>query len=70
MSLIHNERTKLLANNFDRLSTTFIAVGVLGNSFDFSVGYGAFSSALNIIIWIFSAIGLHCMARRVMGRLK
>jgi hypothetical protein len=32
MSLIHNERTKLLANALDRVSTAFIAVGVLGQA--------------------------------------
>ncbi|WP_420962729.1 hypothetical protein [Brucella sp. IR073] len=35
MNAIYNEQIKLAANNLDRLSTAFVAVGVLGNSFDF-----------------------------------
>ncbi len=70
MSLIHNERTKLLANNLDRLSTAFLAVGVLGNTFNFTPGGGLVVSFLGVTAWILPAIVLHLMARRVLGRLK
>ncbi|EEQ93235.1 hypothetical protein F9K88_14965 [Brucella intermedia] len=70
MSLIHNERTKLLANNLDRLSTAFLAVGVLGNTFNFTPGSGLVVSFLGVTAWILPAIVLHLMARRVLGRLK
>ncbi|HHV66948.1 hypothetical protein CN878_20805 [Ochrobactrum sp. 695/2009] len=70
MSLIHNERTKLLANNLDRLSTAFLAVGVLGNTFSFTPGSGLVVFFLGVTAWILPAIGLHLAARRVLGRLR
>ncbi len=70
MSLIYNERIKLLANNLDRLSTAFLAVGVLGKTFNFTPEGGLLVSVLVLGSWIFAAIGLHLAARRILGRLK
>ncbi|PYE86382.1 hypothetical protein C7477_1268 [Phyllobacterium leguminum] len=70
MTQIHNERIELMAGNLDRLSTAFVAVGVLGKTFDFTPGQGLFVSALVIIAWIFAAMGLHLAARYILGRLK
>lgn len=70
MSLVHNERTKLLANNLDRLSTAFLAVGVLGKTFNFTPGSGLFVSVLVLASWILAAVVLHLIARRVLGRLQ
>lgn len=70
MSQIHNERTKLLANNLDRLSTAFLAVGVLGRTFNFTPDDGLLVSVLVLGSWIFAAIVLHLLARRILGRLK
>jgi len=70
MTLIHNERIKLLASNIDRLSTAFVVVGVLGKTFNFTPGSGLFASALVVASWILPAIGLHLTARRILGRLK
>jgi hypothetical protein len=70
MSVIYNERTKLAANNLDRLSTAFIVVGVLGNSFDFTLESGLITSVLNVTGWLFLAGLLHLIARGVLGRLK
>lgn len=70
MTLIHNERVKLQANALDRLSTALLAVGVLGNTFNFAPERGVFLSLLSVAAWILSAIALHLMAKRVLGRLK
>ncbi len=70
MSLVRNERIKLLASNLDRLSTAFIAVGVLGNTFTFTPGASMLFPALNIAAWIFPAIILHLIASLVLGRLR
>ncbi|WP_420961975.1 hypothetical protein [Brucella sp. IR073] len=69
-SLVRNERIKLLASNLDRLSTAFIAVGVLGNTFNFKPGTDMLVPALNVSAWIFPAIGLHLIASFVLGRLR
>jgi len=69
MSLIHNERTKLLANALDRTSTAAIAVGLIaplvGNGFARNLG-----AAAGVMIWLFAAVALHLMARHVLGALK
>ncbi len=70
MNLVHNERVKLLAANLDRLSTACLVVGVLGKTLDFAPGTGLFLSLLVVFSWILSAIALHMVARRVLGRLE
>ncbi|WP_188820613.1 hypothetical protein [Brucella endophytica] len=65
-----NERSKLLANNLDRLSTAFIVVGVLGNTFDFAPGEGLARSLFSAAAWILFAVGLHIAARQVLRNLK
>ncbi|MBB2970611.1 hypothetical protein [Mesorhizobium sp. RMAD-H1] len=70
MSLTHNERIKLPAGNLERLSTAFIAVGVLGKTFDFTPGNGLFVSALALISWILAGTGMHIALRHILGRLK
>jgi len=75
MSLIHNERTKLLANALDRASTACIAVGLIGPA----VGIASHTAVaptpnwitlLGTFIWLFTAIALHLFARRVLGELR
>ncbi|MBN9045672.1 MAG: hypothetical protein J0H18_08390 [Rhizobiales bacterium] len=70
MNIVHNERTKLLAANLDRLSTACLVVGVLGKTFDFVPGMGLFRSFFGVVAWILLAIGLHMAGRRVLGRLE
>jgi hypothetical protein len=75
MSLIDNERTKLLANALDRASTACVTVGLLAPIA--AVLYGASASfagmwafALGGGIWLLAAIALHLVARFVLGGLK
>jgi hypothetical protein len=68
MSLIHNERTKLLSNALDRVSTACIAVGALGQALSLSpAGWISLVSAGG---WFLAAVALHLVARHVLGRLK
>ena len=74
MSIIHNERTKYVANSFDRASTSCLTVGVFapiaaaiyapsvstGNAFILSVvGPG----------WLFAAAILHSGGKRIVRKL-
>lgn len=68
--LIHNERVKLLANALDRASTACFAVGTLGQAFSLPPGGNLWVSLLSPTSWILAAIGLHLVARRILGRLK
>ena len=75
MSLIENERTKLVANALDRSSTACGTVGVLAPVA--AVLYGASGTSLEMwtfvlggVIWLLAAIALHLGARYVLGGLK
>jgi hypothetical protein len=70
MFLIHNERVKLLASSFDRLSTAFVAVGVLGQVLSLSPAQANWSDAAEIGGWLFGAFTLHWLAQIALGRLK
>ena len=74
MSLIDNERTKLLANALDRASTASLAVGV----FDpiaatlYNAGGALSPERVTILVsgtgpWFAVAVYLHIMARHVLG---
>lgn len=75
MSMIENERTKLLANALDRAATACVTVGLLapiaavlyGASATFA---GMWTFALGACIWLLAAIALHLVARSVLGGLK
>lgn len=70
MTLIHNERTKLLANTLDRLSTATIVVGVLGQAFSLTPATATLPKIINGVCWLLGALVLHLIAQRVLGRLK
>ena len=77
MSLIDNERTKLLANALDRASTACLTVGVFGPSVAVLYDLAGTSSherailvAVGSLLWLAAAAFLHRMAYRVLGRLK
>lgn len=74
MSLIHNERTELLANAFDRASTACVAVGLLGPAANALYGMGAAHGGLlfwpSVALWLVAAAVLHLLARRVLGGLR
>lgn len=76
MSLIENERTKLLANALDRASTACLAVGVFGPTAAtlYEIGTAAHTRGILLLsggaAWLFLAAVLHLLARRVLGDLK
>ncbi len=75
MSLIQNERTKLLANALDRASTACLTVGVFAPAaavFYNLTGNAASNPAIywvGTFVWLFAAVLLHVEARRVLGDL-
>ena len=70
MSLIHNEKTKLLANALDRASTACVAVGVLGQAFSLPPAVSPWLGLISGIGWLLIALALHLAARRVLGGLR
>jgi ABC-type Co2+ transport system permease subunit len=77
MSLIHNERTKLLANALDRASTTCFTVGIVTPAAGYLYNVSGFRAATGIAVlvagligWFVAAVLLHLAARRVLGSLK
>ena len=75
MSLIHNERTKLLANGFNTAATSCFTVGVLAPTVAvfYKVGPGPFpigSVFVGTLIWLSIASFLHYCGRRILGGLK
>lgn len=72
--LIHNERTKLLANALDRASTAALVVGVFGPITGYL--YGAqpnstgFAIAIGSAVWMIGAAVLHYFARRALRSLQ
>lgn len=76
MSLIDNERTKLLANALDRASTACFTVGIVTPLAGYIYDIGQFRTAVDPAIfgiglfsWLLSMIILHLMARRVLRSL-
>jgi len=75
VSLVHNERTKLLANALDRASTACVAAGLIAPAVGISNhAAGAppltWATALGTTIWLCAAVALHLLARRALGGLK
>lgn len=75
--LVHNERTKLLANALDRASTAALAVGVLGPVATATYGLGPADRPLPLlglivgtILWLAVAILLHMFARWTLRDLR
>ena len=68
--LISNERRKLLANALDRLSTAFLAIGVLGQVLSLTPSSATLLNVSVIAGWILGATLLHLTARHVLGGLK
>jgi len=77
MSVIANERTKLLANALDRASTACFTVGVatplagwIYNIGELRATLSAEGLAIGLSGWIVAALLLHLGARVVLGRLR
>jgi hypothetical protein len=73
LSLIQNERTKLLANALDRASTACLAIGIFGPIAGLSATPtrpSAIVMGLGLAIWLAMAVIFHAAARFALGRLK
>jgi hypothetical protein len=77
VSLIDNERTKLLANALDRASTACFTVGILTPTAGYLYGmlnFTAVADAVWLLVtaggWLFATVALHSLARTVLKRLK
>ena len=70
---IHNERTKLLAGAFDRLSTTCLTVGIVGpiaaSLYGVPTTISASEFAVFAAIWLLVGTVLHFLARRILSGL-
>ncbi|MBV8095991.1 MAG: hypothetical protein JO110_22725, partial [Acetobacteraceae bacterium] len=74
MSLVQNERAKLLANALDRASTGLFVVGVATPAASSLYGLrprvGIVFLVVALYVWLFAAFCLHMLARRVLGGLR
>jgi hypothetical protein len=77
VSLIYNERQKLLANGFDRASTACFTVGIATPLAGFLYNIGGFANSVSFVQllpvaagWTFAAVMLHVFARMALGGLK
>ena len=74
MSLVHNERTKLLAAALNNVSVATIVTGIIAPIVGFL--YGSPSATVSTWWWLIAAAwlivgaGLHVAAHAVLGRLK
>ncbi len=74
MTLIRNERLKLLANALDRVSTACIVAGIIGPLISATSNSAPFHPSgvlvLSSLCWIGAAVVLHFAARHALGRLR
>jgi hypothetical protein len=68
--LVNNEQRKLMANALDRLSTAFVAVGVLSQILSLSPAFATIGAIAVMVIWILGAAVLHWIAQRILGGLR
>ena len=73
MSLIFNERQKLLANNFDRMSTACFTVGIATPLAGYLYNIGNFANTVRLAEllpvaagWTIAAVLLHIIARKAL----
>ena len=77
MSLVHNERTKLLATALNTAATSCFTVGIATPAAGYIYNVGGFRSVvgtpelfLGVPGWLTTAVGRHLAARRALGALK
>jgi hypothetical protein len=77
LSVIRNERTKLLANALDRASTACFTVGIATPAAGYLYNLGGLRESLPWSLlglglggWLWGAVSLHLLARRTLGRLE
>ena len=74
MSLIHNERRKLTATLLNGVAIAMMATGFVAPVV--AVSYGVSNAPLSLFlvgtaaVWFFVALGLHLVARAILGGLK
>jgi hypothetical protein len=77
--LIHNERTKPIANALDRASTSCVTVGVAAPLAGYVYGLNHFAVWYHFSVWYWAGAGLawiagatipHLAARQALGRLQ
>jgi hypothetical protein len=72
---LHNELVKLTATWLNTLATATATVGVLAPIASAAYGFGPVQLSLAtllamVAVWLFTAVGLHLAARRVLRGLK
>ena len=73
MSLIQNERTKLLATAFNNTAVATFATAIIVPMAAFLYGSNVIASRwwpLLILVWFLGGLSLHLAAQVVLGRLK
>jgi hypothetical protein len=74
VSLIANERTKLLAGFLNGIGTAMVGAGVIVPlvAFTYGIPGAAPGPALGLIgsCWLLAGLGLHLLARRLLGGLR
>lgn len=68
MSLIHNERVKLLATGMHNIGLAFIVAGFVAPAVSGQLHGG--SRALVTLAWISLGVGIHLCAQLALGRLR
>jgi hypothetical protein len=72
--IIHNEETKLLAGQLDRLATTCVTVGIAGpvaaSLYGIPTAVSVELFVLYAVVWLVTAVFLHHLARRVLKGLR
>ena len=72
--LVENERIKLAANAFDRLSTALATLGVITPFatliYGGEMGLRPEFAAVAVICWLMAAAALHLIAQQLIGGLK
>ena len=72
---VRNERTKMLAGALNTVCTSCFTVGVLAPiaAAFYNVGSSAISLAtiiIGVVIWFGAAVGVHLLARRILGGIE
>ncbi|MDX3925665.1 MAG: hypothetical protein QHC90_07625 [Shinella sp.] len=76
MSVVENERTKLMANAIDRASTACLTVGILTPIAGYLYNLGGLRDGMDVWMtiglagWLLTALVLHYIARQVLKGLK
>ncbi len=73
--VVDNERIKLAASAFDRLSTSLATVGFVGPFVSLVYGAGQTVlapqfSVIAAICWLIAALSLHLIAQQLLGALR